>query len=324
MKILRTRGGVSPMAILIAALAFAHNPAAEGQDDLTHLAHSGPQLSKTLTQEATTYFDLPLQKLKDAVPALKGLKYDPSQDRMAQILAGVAARIADVLPRLPNLVSREDVYHFQSAPDSGNAGGLASMQPWSREFRYLIVPHHAPDGSTTLEESRVDSKGRPTEASEELSAPRGYGFAYQWLFFSAAFQPEFRFRYLGEQDKGGRKTFAVAFTQQPAKVSNPARFESDGKVAPFYFQGVLWVDQSSFDIVMVRTDLLAPLPDLHLRQLSTQLTFRAVPIHGYDAVFWLPSEAYISSDQGSGAVEESHRYSDYHLYHSTARILPSP
>jgi hypothetical protein len=265
-----------------------------------------------------------VQKLKDAVPALKGLTYDPSQDRLAEILAGVAKRIADVLPRLPNLVSREDVYHFQSAPGLGDAGGIAGMQPWSREFRYLIVPRHAADGSTTLEESRVDSRGRPMEASDEFSAPRGYGFAYQWLFFSAAFQPEFRFRYLGEQDKGGRKTFAVAFAQQPGKVSNPARFQSDGKVAPFYFQGVLWIDQASFDIVMVRTDLLAPLPDVHLRQLTTQLTFRAVPIHGYDAVFWLPSEAYISSDQGSGAVEESHRYSDYHLYHSTARIVASP
>ena len=67
---------------------------------------------------------------------------------------------------------------------------------------------------------------------------------------------------------------------------------------------------------------MAPLPQVHLKQLATELTFRSVPIHGYDAVFWLPSEVDISSDQGNGPSEENHRYSDYHLYHSTARILP--
>jgi len=76
--------------------------------------------------------------------------------------------------------------------------------------------------------------------------------------------------------------------------------------------------------VVVRTDLLAPLTELHLLQLTTQLTFHSVPIHGYNAVFWLPSEAYISSDQGAGSSEESHRYSDYHLYHAAATIVPSP
>jgi hypothetical protein len=49
-----------------------------------------------------------------------------------------------------------------------------------------------------------------------------------------------------------------------------------------------------------------------------------VPIRGYDAVFWLPSEVDISSDQGRGPSEESHRYSDYHLFHAETRILPEP
>ena len=107
-------------------------------------------------------------------------------------------------------------------------------------------------------------------------------------------------------------------------MTNPALFQSEGKVSPFYYQGILWVDQSTFDIVTLRTDLLAALPDLHLTQLTTKLDFRLVPIHGYDAKFWLPSEVSISSDQGAGPADESHRYSDYHLYHSTTRIVASP
>jgi hypothetical protein len=114
----------------------------------------------------------------------------------------------------------------------------------------------------------------------------------------------------------------VAFAQEPKKVSAPAFFLVDTKRVPFYYQGVLWVDQSSFDIIALRTDLLAPLP--LLRQLTTELTFRSVPIRGFDAVFWLPSEVDISSDQGRGPSEENHRYSDYRLFHSESRIVTSP
>jgi hypothetical protein len=237
------------------------------------------------------------------------------------ILAGVAKNIAGVLPRLPDLISREDVYNFQGAWDpSSQAGLLAAGEPSSREFKYLIHCQHNADGSTTIAESRTDGKGRLVEAG----GLRGFGFANQWLFFSAANQPEFHFRYLGEQEKSGRKTFVIAFVQIPRKVGAPAQFMADGKKVPLYYQGILWVDQSSFDIVALRTDLLAPPAKMPLRQLTTELTFRSVPIRGYDAVFWLPSEVDISSDLGAGPTEETHRYSDYHLFHAQARIVPEP
>jgi hypothetical protein len=107
-------------------------------------------------------------------------------------------------------------------------------------------------------------------------------------------------------------------------------------VSPYYYQGILWVDQSSFDIVMLRTDLLDPLPALQLRELTMELTFRSVPIQGYNAVFWLPLEVDITLGQGvapgefTGPAEgtflyqENHVYSNYQLFHGEARIVPSP
>jgi poly(3-hydroxybutyrate) depolymerase len=287
------------------------------------------------TLRASTFPELPVQKLKEAVPDLKGLNYDASQNRLPVILAGVAQTIANVLPRLPDLASREQIYHFQSTLDVAGAGGPA-RQPWSREFKYLLLCHHNADGSTTIEESRTDSKGRIATASGPMTSLRGHGFAYLWLLFSAANQPEFRFRYLGQQHKGGRETFVVAFAQDPGKVADPAYFQSGQKVSPYYYQGILWVDQSSFDIVMLRTDLLDPLPALQLRELTMELTFRSVPIQGYNAVFWLPLEVDITLGQGvapgefTGPAEgtflyqENHVYSNYQLFHGEARIVLSP
>ena len=198
------------------------------------------------------------------------------------------------------------------------------MEPTSRQFKYLIRCLHNANGSVTIEESRVNAKGELVQGQEGFTALRGTGFANQWLFFSKANQPQFRFRYLGQQQKKGHKTYVVAFVQDPRRIDAPAFFEADGKRAPFYYQGILWVDQTTFDLVAVRTDLLAPVPQVQLRQLTTELTFRSVPIHGYNAIFCLPSDVDISTDEGGGPVEESHHYSDYHLFHSEARIVPAP
>jgi len=300
--------------LLIAAMAVPALP----QVDRGIPPLESPEPGRTLSQGlpgAGTYFDLPEPKLRGVVSELKGLRYEASQEHLPAILAGVAKTIADVLPRLPNLVSREQIYHSQDAHNP---------QPWNREFKYLILCHHKGDGTTNIEESRTDSKGHPIDLSGPVTTAHGFGFAYQRLLFSAANQQEFRFRYLGQQDKEGRKTFVVSFAQNPAKVTAPANFQLDKKSAPFFYQGVLWVDQATSVIVLMRTDLLAPIPSLQLRQFTTRIHFGLVPIHGYDATFWLPHEINLSFDQGDGAIEEDHQYSDYHLFHAETRILPEP
>ncbi len=326
MKDPQTRTVSSLALVVIVALAAGRSQLAAAQVELSPSSapHGANPSTRLGAEEAETYLRFPIQRLKAKVPALSGIKYDDSQEQLPLILNRVAKQIADVLPRLPDLISREDVFHFQSAGDAEGAGGLAATQPWGRQYKYLLQCQHHADGSTSIVESRIDGAGKPVQEAGGFTSMRGYGFGYQWLFFSAANQPEFHFRYLGQQEKGGRKTFVVAFAQEPGKVTAPAYFQVEGKKAPFYYQGVLWVDQSSFDIVALRTDLQAPLPQVLLKQLTTELTFRSVQIRGYDAVFWLPSEVDISSDQGRGPSEESHRYSDYHLFHAETRILPEP
>ena len=314
---------IGPSATLF-LLTLAGQIPLHGQKDFSPLRPDLPTLSNTHA-DASIYLDFSFPRLKQAVPPLKGLAYESNQDQLPSILAKVAQSIADALPKLPDLISREDVYHSQSARDSLTAGGAVGSQPWSRQFRYLILCHHDSDGGVWIEESRADGKGRPIDASGPsgtVTTPRGFGFANQWLLFSAANQPEFRFRYLGQQTKDGKKTFVVAFAQSPEKVTTPANFQSDGKTVPFFLQGILWIDQTTFDIVLLRTDLLAPIPGLHLFGLTTELHFAAVPIHDFDTVFWLPREVDISSDEGMGPVEENHRYSDYRLFHSTSKIIP--
>jgi hypothetical protein len=328
-------GSVIPLlSFLVFALGLAPHGLASGQN-----ANGKSPGVEPHTSDSGLYLEASLDRLKKEVPILTGLRPDAGQESLPVTLQGVARAIEEMVPRLPDLVSREDVQRLQNeaglaaprrllsltGPRTGPVTDpLTGRKAQTEQFRYLILCHHPAPGVTTIEESRTDSKGRPINSIKDGAAARGSGFAYQWLLFSTANQAEFHFRYLGEQDIDDRKTSVIAFAQIPEQVKVPALFQSAGKQAAYFYQGILWVDRATSHIVLLRTDLLAPLKSLHLQQLTTELRFRAVDIRDMDATFWLPSEVHISIDQGNAVIEEDHRYSDYHLYHATARILPSP
>ena len=80
------------------------------------------------------------------------------------------------------------------------------------------------------------------------------------------------------------------------------------------FQGIAWIDASDFRLVRMREDLLAPRPDLHLRELTTTIHFTEVQIPKAATALWLPKEVAIAWEYKGLAVEQRHLYSDFRLY----------
>jgi hypothetical protein len=288
--------------------------------------------------QPAAYVDMPLPELRKAIPALADLQPEEDSANLYPILDAIGNQIQQSMPRLPNLLSREIVYRSQvrsgqDAPQhmiavSGGATGvvIAPQGVHPQEFRYIILSHRTAAG-VTLEESRTDPRGHPVNQLQADKDPLGTGFAYQWLLFASSNQPEFRFRYLGQQTIRGHKTDVIAFAQIPDRVRFPAIFAWRGKQASYYYQGILWADAASSQILLLRTDLLSPLPQMQLHTLTTELHFGPVHISGYDpgegAELWLPQDVHLTIAQDRFDIDELHRYSDYHLYHSQATILPA-
>jgi hypothetical protein len=285
---------------------------------------------------APTYVDYPLQKLRAAVPALNGIKPDSSQDQLAAILSRAGAATLNSLAKMPNLSSLEDVYSSVAprVPEPADSvfgiretPALPNLEDQLRqsrsiEFNYLLLFDHHPDGATAIQELRTDFKNRQVGSPLDRVTSHGYGFANQWLLLSPANQSELRFRYLGEQRLDDHKTFVLGFAQIPNQVKLPGKFAWGGKEAAFFFQGIVWVDQSTFEVVRLQTDLLSPVPSVNLLRMTTELRFRSVRIHGYDAAFWLPFEVLIRTEQTETVVDELHHYSGYKFFHAESRLLP--
>lgn len=277
--------------------------------------------------ETPSYVDQPIEQLKKMVLDLSRIKLEaahdagdagaatPSQDDTEFILSKTGAVIADLLHRMPNLIATEEV---RQPIVIRNFKGSDT-----RIFNYRIVHKQKPSGGDALEEFRTDARDQPIDYSaHNASRPLGVGFATMWLFFFPGNLHESHFRYLGKQSIGGRESYVLAFAQIPKNVGLGAVIESSSGQCSTPLQGVAWIDQSTFQIVRMQTDLLSPLPDIQLNQLRSILTYGSVKIAGLKLLLWLPSDVETTWQTAFHVGKESHRYSHYRLFHSTMRILP--
>jgi hypothetical protein len=290
----------------------------------------------SLYADAQPYKDDPIATMKLKVPQLDGLKVDASQAELPAILNKAGAVIVGQMPRVPNLIAQEEVAQEAVTTTRISNSGARGTSPWSgiagmsssspdalvpqtwRRFEYLILAKHLGDGGTVFDESRKDLDKKDREA-----APHGIGFGSLWLMFIPSNLAESKFRYLGTQSVEKHPTYVVAFAQDPRLVKVPGVIETDSGQVPLLYQGVAWIDQETYKIVRIRTDVLAPLPKIKLWQATSTVSFGEVEIPKFDARLWLPKTVEITWDLGGNRLGELHRYSNYRLFVATSRIVPN-
>ncbi len=81
---------------------------------------------------------------------------------------------------------------------------------------------------------------------------------------------------------------------------------------PILLQGVAWIRTSDYQILKMRTDLLAPLPPL--ARVTTLVLYARNQFQGGPTAFWLPQEVNVTVKLGDYIFANRHRYSDYRLF----------
>jgi VWFA-related protein len=298
-------------------------------------------VSRDTSEKAKSYVDYSLPELQKALPELRGLKPDLNQDQLPLLLAKVGQAVEALLRKMPSLLSHEQVKeawdtadgmpampHMWKELDEGtpltfNDKPLKDVPPL--EFDYLILFHEDPaNARTTIEEYRTDPKGRAIQPGvEDSRKPQGLGFADAWMLFVPSELSQSRFHYLGEQQIDEHEVFVVAFAQDPRLVEVPAEVAFQGTLIPFFHQGIAWIDESTFRIVRLRTDLLYTIPSIQLQRLTAQLQFDDMHVSGMASPLWLPREVDITSKFKDQISNEIHRYSNYRLYAASSKIVPA-
>jgi hypothetical protein len=252
--------------------------------------------------------DRPPQELIRLIPVLKKLAPAPNQNQLPAILEQVGNNVALFFRDFPNTTSVEQV-------DQEILGPTRMVErEQTRKFHYLILAVHK-NGEPDLEEYRTDAKGRRLAAQ----GPAGgflltEGFAADSIFFDRPFQANCRFRYLGQEMVGRRKTDVVAFAQNPKArpVVEIAKIGSQSAV--ILVQGVAWIDNTTHQIVRLRTDLLAPPPLLDMEKQTTEIDYGQVHFKELPDVLWLPRRVVVTSEVNGQTFRNTSTYSKYQLF----------
>jgi hypothetical protein len=285
-----------------------------------------------LYADARPYKDEALPKLKKTVHELGGLEAATSQEQLTDLLSKVGIKADDLLHRLPNLVCDEVVSETQWTEAQGGIAGCsgegclhfpaASRGERNQKFSYMILTHQEQGSGFALSEYRAGRNGKPVE--EGTALPYFQGFITSWLVFSSLNQVESHFRYLGQQKTEGHDTFVIGFAQIPGSVESPGQYMTGKGSIPMLLQGVVWVDQSDFRIVRLRTDLLAPQFESQFQQQTSNILFGPVHIASHAEELWLPQSVEVKMEANGQFLYEQHRYSKYRLYQANTKIVLSP
>ena len=332
----KARVRILPCALAVLGLAHLHSVVAKTQITDT----SG----QSYYENARPLLDYSLPDLLRAAPELQGLEPAGNQDKLGFILDKAGDVTEDLLGRMPNLISREEVTQVKPEKATEDLSGsiprhlvggedVTLAQPRNQigakhqrrhEFDYLILVHRQ-DANVTVEEYRPGAEGTGQEAQD---LEEGYtltrGFATVWLHFHPSNQSAARFRYLGQQTEGGVRCYVVAFAQKPGWATVIGIVNYKGISVRILYQGIAWIDQASFRIVRMRTDMLAPRPDIGLQRQTTDLHFGETRLPELVTPLWLPQEVVVTSGSDKQLYQNVHRYSDYRLFKVESKILSSP
>jgi tetratricopeptide (TPR) repeat protein len=298
---------------------------------------------------APSYVDDSIEQLKKEVPALRAIRPStspsttdgtgaaPDQSQSASILSKTGADIAAQFKRMPNLIAKEEVKQpTKSLPGPDGSilpkAAMVSQSKWDPNqpvtpdsvhvFSYRLVPREDATSGHFVDEYRLDAHNQPvSSSSNNPDSPRSVGFAAAWLLFLPANLQESHFRYLGQQKIQGRETHVLAFAQIPGRIRQGTIIDAAGGSCSTLIQGIVWIDQSTYRIVRLQTDLLWPLPGIHLNQLRAVLNYSEVKIPQRDLLLWLPSDVETSWQTTRQTGGELHTYSNYRLFGATSRIL---
>jgi hypothetical protein len=279
-----------------------------------------PQLVDTSGQSyfanAHPYLEEPLEKLIERIPELRTLQPAPDQQALPIILEKTGVKVQEFFQNIVDLTAHEVITQERL---NAKETIIASRR---LQYNYLILIHRNAL-ALRVEEYRTNLQGNRAEPE---GLDKGFsvtsGFALKWIHFQPKLRSDSTFLYLGRETMGARNTYVVAFAQRPGQATVTSTVGWSGGTVPILVQGIAWVDQDSFQVIRIRTDLLAPRNDIGLTQQTTDLTLSEVKLPDLATPLWLPRDVNVYSVFKGRTFRNKHRYADYQRFRVSIKIGP--
>lgn len=265
-----------------------------------------------------------LESLKPALaaavtsPPLRSSWLPPDVDEwVPPVEPGGACTLDDVLletgKRVKEFVS--DVDRFTATEslehETISKSGVAS-RPQTRKFDYVVSVAEYRPGLLSVQEYR-SSRGSVAELPDGVSTK---GLPAMVLIFHPYNVVNFEMRCEGLARWSGTLAWQVHFRQRDDKpnTTRAYRIGSNGPLYPVAVKGRAWIAVDSYQILRLETNLIAPVPQIHLREDRTVIGYGLVHFLEGKVDMWLPQTADVYYDWSGRRSHRRHSFSNYLLF----------
>jgi len=315
----KSRALVSSLTLVIAFIGAS----AELQQSAAPPQSAKPPLRLTpaeieMYKSAQTLIDWTPRQIQDC-PFLQRLRAARGQNELVMVLEHVGQAVSLVFHDFPRIACDEEV--VSEAFSRTYRGRPSSIG--LRKFRYIVTPITVGDFQG-FEEYRTDLKGNSVDAAR-LTAffLTTSNFISTCLHLSPADQRGSRFRHFGTQRIRKRECHVVGFAQEPEKVRRICTFQVRDKCVVVLVQGVAWIDSETFQVLRIKTWLLAPRTDIGLSSQTSTVEFYPIQLSGFERMLWLPRDVTVVNCYRDHWFRNTHHYSNFKLFRVDSTIKPA-
>lgn len=304
----RVRQGTLDLSQLISRESTPAGPAGASQAPATKPPNATPEDQVKIYANARSVIDLTREELLRFYPSeLRELEFAQNPEELDDLLKKMGEQVERFFRDFPNTLAREQV-RLERLNNEGRV-----LDSITRSYYYSFSPDKT---GLYWDEARTDSGGHAIQNdSIQGFAFLTWGYAGECMFFHPLHQPNSRFRYLGRQPSD-RNAHVIAFAQKPESSDFMGSYSTPVMVSPalLMYQGLVWVDPGTYQIVRMRTDLLAPRGDVGLGRATQEIWYSEVRFASVAEPFWLPQEVVVTSISMGQTYRNRHRYSDYRVF----------
>ncbi len=314
--------GILTLAILFmgARVARGQQPAGSPQFPAATVKLTPAEIE--LYKRASTLIDWTPSQARGS-PYLHGVRLAESPAQLPAVLERVGQSDKVLFENFPQVSCDEEVSSDTRVYDTLRFHNLEQYPSVERKYRYIVIPLPG-DDLPGFEEYRTDPKGTAVDTKKpERFYLLTSGFASNSLYLRPADQPVTRFRYFGTQAIREHECHVVGFAQDPTRVHQAATFTLGEKKVAVLVQGLAWIDDATFQILRMKTWLLAPRNDIGLdSQISTVEYYPVVP-SGSQKELWLPRDVSVEIQCQGVEYTNTHHYSNFKLFRVQSTINTS-
>jgi Protein of unknown function (DUF1570) len=221
---------------------------------------------------------------------------------LSEILHGASERAGEMVDNLQRFTAIEEVDHTEFKKNG------TAHHTTNELFDYVAEIAKSQSGSFWIEEYR---SAKVQSDAPLLSDTGTAGFA---LIFHPQKIGNFEFHCEAWTDSQGTPAWQLRFEESPDPRKSFHQIRINRSVYQLQFQGRAWIAADSYQILRLETDLMAPIPQIHLQGEHLDITYAPVEFDRSKFLVWLPASASMQIRYRGHRYQRLHKFSHFRLF----------